>query len=78
MQQLKLVVVNSTENIYQFPRKPIEQEFVECAERVRNLKNSSNLEKNALIAICNGDIEEASRLMEISKKMNKNKMKFID
>lgn len=64
-------------NIFQFPRKSIEQIFAECAIRVRNLKNVPELEKNALIAICVGDIKEADRLLEIAKKMKNINMKVI-
>jgi hypothetical protein len=64
-------------NIYQFPRKPIEQIFAECAMRVRNLENTPEIEKKALIAICEGNIEEAYRLLEIAKKMKKIHMTVI-
>lgn len=58
-------------------RKPIEQEFAECAERVKRLKNASSLEKNALIAICEGDTNEAKRLITVMEKRNTLNLKVI-
>ncbi|MDX5935435.1 hypothetical protein [Acidithiobacillus thiooxidans] len=56
--------------------KPI-FEFCEAAQRIRNRKGGSEIEKNALLAILEGRPDDADRLVDMMRKRNAMKLSLV-
>ena len=73
--ELVAIYKKNNHNVIQLPSKPIELLFAEESQRIRkNINNgsfASNLETKTLLAIIEGNDQEADRLLAIADKMNK-------
>lgn len=79
--ELVAIYKKNNHNVVQLPRKPIEQFFVEESQRIRNnLKNGNSdsvFADKTLLAIIEGNDQEADRLLGIAAKMNKQSLRSI-
>ncbi len=73
--ELVAIYKQKNHNVVQLPRKPIEQFFAEESLRIRKrIKNNdcdSLIAEKTLLAIIEGNDQEADRLLAIADKMNK-------